>query len=512
MTTMLHTDKNYDAAKAKLAEAWSAMEKMATGQKNDPPLTPAGPYLHGPAGLFNDRNLANPVISAIMTPLGGVVDELPVLDGSRMLGGEYGGLDANFVTMLTGVTAGDLDSFDNQPTAACADGPVGGLMKLCSIVNSYGNYVMSTREVEIDRAGRLADRCDQFTAQLANMPAFAPMFAKPTTTPSLNNAINNELAARIWEMVISHTRMFAPRVWTGSPTNNSGERRDILGLETQINVNTHVDALSSAICHAADPDVKDFNYSQITGNAKDIIQYLEMMDNYVRWNARKQGLTIDDAFIAMRPELWLVLTEVVTVRQYQAAMAQMAHFQGSGGRLMVDARAAQTERNQMRNTMLIPLNGRMVRVVEDDTIPEDNVTTNANLQAGQYASDVYFIPTRVNGIPVTYWETWNHDNMQSRTIQQYAGPYATFSTDGGKFRWHANYKNGCLKLNVKFKPRLMMHTPQLAYRLQNVAYEPLQHLRTFDPNDANYFFNGGRSEGDTQTYYSPWSPSTPVQL
>ena len=76
-------------------------------------------------------------------------------------------------------------------------------------------------------------------------------------------------------------------MWIGSPTNNSGERRDILGLETQINVNTHADAHSSELCHAADSDVKDFNYSLITGNEKDIIQYLEMMDNYVRWNARK---------------------------------------------------------------------------------------------------------------------------------------------------------------------------------------------------------------------------------
>ena len=505
----LHDTTNYDRTKETLLEA-AKMFEQAAGQKNDPPFAPAGPYLHGPAGLFNDRNLANPVFSAIMGPLPGVASELPVLNGSRMLGGEYGGLDANFVTMVTGVTAGNLDTFSNQPTTACADGPVGGLKKLCSIVNSYGNFVMSTREVDMDRAGRLADRCDQFTAQLANSPVFGPLMAKPTSTPSLNNAINNELAERIYEMVVSFQRMFAPRTWIGTPANNSGERKDVLGLETQINTGTHIDALTSAVCTAADPDVKDFNYSLVTGAAKDIIQYLEMADNYVHFNARKQGLTIDDAILALRPELWLVLSETIPVRQYQASLAQMANF--AMGRVMVDATGAQRDRNMYREQMLIPLNGRMVRVVEDDSMAEDDVTTNGNLIAGQYASDIVYIPLVVNGIPVTYWEAWDHDNAQSRSIAQWVNNMLTFSTDGGRFRWHVDFSKGCLKINVKFKPRLMLHTPQLCYRINNVAYEPLQHLRTWDPNDSNYFFDGGRTEGSTQQYYAPWSTATPTTL
>lgn len=510
----LHNTQQYDQVKQTLELASKSLD-LLVGQKNDPPLAPVGPYLHGPAGLFNDRNLANPVFSAIMTPLGGVVDELPVLNGSRLMGGEFGGFDANFVTMLTGVTQGALDTFSNQPTTACADGPIGGLIKLCSIVNPYGNFVMSTREVEIDRAGRVADRCDTFAAQLANMPPFGPLFAKPTATPSLNNALNNELAARIWEMIISGGRMFSPRVWIGSPTNNSGERRDILGLETQINTSTHVDALTSVVCTAADPDVKNFNYSLVTGTAKDIIEYLEMCDNYVRWNARKQGITIEDGFIALRPELWLVLSEVIPVRQYQAALTQMAALNtmhaNANSNVMVNATGAQQDRNMYRSSMLIPLNGRMVRIVEDDSIPEDNVQTANQLIAGQYASDINFIVTRANGIPVTYWEVWDHDNAQSRAIQQWVGGTLTFSSDGGKFRWHVNYKNGCLKINVKFKPRLMLHTPQLCWRISNVAYQPLQHLRSYDPS-SNYFSDGGRTEGTTTRYYAPWSPTEQVTL
>ena len=151
----------------------------------------------------------------------------------------------------------------------------------------------------------------------------------------------------------------------------------------------------------------------------------------------------------------------------------------------------------------------MVTVVEDDTLTEQNVTTTGSLLAGQYASDIYYIPTVVNGLPVTYWETWNHDNEQSRAVAQWAGPYATFTTDGGRFRWDVNFKNGCLKINIRMKPRLMVHTPQLAYRITNVGYQPLQHLRSWNPS-SNYFFDGGRTEGTPQTFYAPWSPTTPV--
>jgi hypothetical protein len=46
--------------------------------KNNPPLSPSGPYLHGPSGLFNRRDRENPVISTIMSPMMGVAEALPV--------------------------------------------------------------------------------------------------------------------------------------------------------------------------------------------------------------------------------------------------------------------------------------------------------------------------------------------------------------------------------------------------------------------------------------------------
>lgn len=483
-------------------------DQMATGQKNDPPLTPIGPYLHGPNGLFNRRDRDNPVFSAIMSPMMGVADALPVFNGSRNLDGNWGGTDAAFDSLITGVTAGDLDTFSNQPTTACADGPEGGLLKFCTMVNTYGNYKMSTRELEIDRAGRVADMVDAFSVQVANQ--FPPnIFAVPSTTPSLQNAVNNELASRIWEMILSFQRMFAPRVFIGSPANNSGERRDIVGLDIHINTGNKIDATSSAICTAANSDIKDFGFDLVGGAGRNIMQYIEMADAYSTFNARRQGLGTPTYLVAMRPELWQEITEIIPAQKYERVMAVLNRV--TNGRGMVDGRDIFNERNSMRESHLIPVNGRFLQVVEDDTIPEDNVTTNGALLPGQYASDIYGIPlTVLGGFPSTFWETFNHANAQETSVQQMVGGL-TFTTDGGMFRWFVDFARGCLKLNAKFTPRLRMRTPQVAWRIQNAAYQPLQHFRSWDPT-STYFANGGVAEGGDPSYYSSWDPTEPARI
>lgn len=489
----------------------SAPTQAQMGAKNDPPLAPAGPYLHGPAGLFNRRELDNQVLSAFLSPMAGVANAIPVLNGARNLGNsDFGGADAAFDSYITGITAGDLDDFDNQPTTACADGPVGGLLKLCSLVNPFGNYKGGTREVEIVRAGRVADRCDNMTLQLMNSPIMEGLLGTPSMTPSLSNAIANELASRIYESVFSFWRMFAPRVWTGSPANNSGERRDIVGFNTHINAGNHVDALSSAVCTAVDSDIKDFGYDLVGGNGRNIMEYIEMADRYVMWNASRQGLGVPTYIIAMRPELWQELTEIIPIQKFQRVIAVTNLV--TNGRAMIDASQAYNERNALRQTLMLPVNGRMIPVVVDDTIAEQTPNENANLLPGQYASDIYGIPlTVLGGFPVTYFEYFDHGNNNSDAIQQMAGGNLTFTTDGGMFRWFANFKNGCLKLNYQFSLRLRMRAPQVAWRIQSVAYEPLQHLRSWQP-DNSYFFNGGITSGQTQTYYSAWSPSVPAQI
>jgi hypothetical protein len=362
---------------------------------------------------------------------------------------------------------------------------------------------MSTREVYDDRAGRVTDRTDAFAVQVANQfPRDLPLFATPSNMPSLQQAVNNELASRIFEMVVGFQRMFYPRVFTGSPTNNNDEARDIVGLDIHINSGNKRDAQYQTLCTAANSDVKSFG-NAVVGSATNIMRYIEMCDAFVTFKARRQGLGTPEYMIAMRPELWQEITEIIPIQKFERVLATINNI--TNQRAIVDARAAYDDRNAMRANLLIPVNGRMIRVVLDDTIAETSLGNIAGVPT--YKSTIYGIPMTAMGMPVTFWEYFNHDNEQARTIQTYAGGFR-WTTDGGMFKWTADFSKGCLKLNATFTPRLRMRTPQIAYRIDNVAYQPLQHFTSYDPNSA-YAVNGGVTQGENPLYYTEWS-STPT--
>lgn len=481
------------------------------GQRHDPSGTPVSPYIHGSGGLFNMTGADMRVMSAIMSPIGGLMAALPVVSGEYGTApNSFGAVDEEASIALTGITAGELDDWDNQPTEDCATGPTGGLLKAGTYINPYGRIRGATREVSLVRAGRLASLCEPLTLSLMNQPDGFGGIASPTNAPSLVNAVNNELANRIYESLHSMQRMFSRRLWVGNPANNVGERKDIWGLEYQINTGTHIDRTSSAVLRALDPDVKAFNYDIIGKSGRNIVQYLEAVDQYVHFKADSMGLEPFDYDLAMRYGAFMEATAAWPITQSFRAFREMALY--SGGSLSIDANAVLAARNDMRKNYYLPINGRNVRVIIDSSIPEKNVTNAAQLSAGQYASDIFGVPRMVRGnMPATFWKYHNHNNGQEASLAALAGTFATFTSDNGVFRWYVDFKDGCLVLKWEFSPKLVMLAPQLAFRITNVGYEPMQHEAEVYP-DSDYFFNGGNTNSPIQKFYTGWSPTTPVAV
>lgn len=491
-----------------------AAGNKALGQKNDPSSsTPVGPYAHGPGGLFSAHSQDPMVISAMMGPVSGVAGILPVLDGADETGGTFGGDQAEFYTIITGVTKGASEEFANQPTAACADGARPGIMKVGTIASPQGRYRFSPNApIDIQRVGLRAERCDPMTLRLFN----AINLGGPLT-PSLNaanaqNALLNEFAKRTFEMTMSMARFFAEETFVANPASNNGEAKRFTGLDLLINTGNKIDAYTSAVLTAANSDIKSFGFNLVNGSGNDIVRYLEMMYTFLNWNSMQAGLGPWDGVIAMRPELFMEIVKVWPVRAYHEMMGQLQldprFVQGS---LNIDARAALDFRNDLLTNSYLPLHGRRIQVVLDDGIAEDNVTTAPQLTAGRYASDIYFIPLRSRGIPTTYWKLFNFNNQQQNAFVRALNITEAFTTDGGHFAWNRNFRNGCLDWNVTVMPRLTMRTPFLAGRITDVGYEPLQHLRSYDP-DSSYFTDGGRLTSPTTQFYSEWSTSTPINI
>lgn len=496
---------------ANFAQSQQGNGNWATGQKNDPTsLTPVGPYAHGQFGLFSNPGQDAAVFSTILLPVEGIAGVLPVLNDADDSDGRYGGLQAEFFTLITGVTEGS-EAFSDQPTEDCADGARAGLLKSGTIVSTYGRYRHSPNApISLFRAGQRESIADPLTLRLMNVPQ-GGAFGTPTQIASFQNTVNNELAKRLLELAVSMRRFIAPRVYTGTPANNNGEARDITGLDLHVNTGNKVDAYTGQVLTAANSDIKDFGFDLVNGNGRDIMRYLEAMLAFLNDKSTRQGLGMWDGVIAMRRDAFEEIVKVVPIRAYHELHAEMARFTNS--RLNVDAMSALNARNDMRDNRWLPLRGRRISVVIDDGIDEDDVTTNGNLIAGQYACDIYFIPLRVLGgsVPVTYWKMFDHTNEQAESIVRRLGVTSTFTSDGGFFRWYVNFKNGCVDMTVDWSPRLIMRTPQLAGRIQNVAYEPLQHFADYDP-DSSYFTDGGRTNSSPQSYYLPWSISTPTTV
>lgn len=502
----------------------AGVQNLNSAQKNDPTGTPVGPYNHGENGIFYLPYSNNQLVSTLIMPRGGLLDAIPVLtedpyDTDMGNDAMFGSRQYQFDTIMTGITEGDIEDFANQPTEECAEGPTGGAVKLCTILNTLGRYRGSIKEVSLFRAGLSLNRLDTMAHTLLNnSEALRGFFGMPDAMPEQNAIIMNELARRMFTTMVSFRRFFSRQVWSGNPANNNGTAWQILGMETHINSGTHVDAFSGAVCAAADPVVEDFNYNFVDGTAQDIVEYLEKMEYDLTINAGRMGLSPFTMALVMREPLFYELTSVMPVKQYQEVLAALQN-QGNADqtRIMIDATNAQADRDRFRNQFVLPLNGKLIPVIIDDGIPEENSTTSANLNAGEFASDIYGIPmTVMGGLPATFFEYFNHDNAQAQGILQRVAPNAfTFTSDGGAFRWNINYKNECLGMNFNFAPWLKVKFPMLGMRLSNVKYRPLRRARNPYP-DSPYFVNGGNvntsDQGSLQPLYPPWSPDTPFDL
>lgn len=487
------------------------LEAMLTGAKNDPTAAASGPYGHGTNGLFNIPGTDPRVFGAMMYPDTSSLADIPVATSPLgQEGNEFGGVDQYSMPILTGVTAGALDNPNNQPTGDCAVGPEGGLTKIGTVANIYARYRGSTRPVSIVRSGMRSSTLDPITLRLMNMPDANNRWMPKL--PAAANILMNELARRVFETVISFQRMFSREIWIGNPANNSGQRRFLWGLNYQLNTGTHIDMWSGATLTAANPFIHNFGYQRIDGSAN-IVKYLEEADRHVMYRAERHRLLPFRYKLRMRPDMFFGVTAVWPIKAYFDAFEQINNF--TNGRVVVNASDAYNIRQELRATRVLPINGKFVEVVLDDAMSEQNPTNQAELTLpGTFASSIVGTPeTIMGGIPALFFDNYNHNNDNSGLIAQFAGSVATFTTDGGLFRWYVNFQNGCLQLTFDVLPRLNMIASQLGFVVSNVAYAPIQHLNEAFP-DSSYFADGGNTYQVTPSqFYTGWGgSSTPSTL
>jgi hypothetical protein len=179
-------------------------------------------------------------------------------------------------------------------------------------------------------------------------------------------------------------------------------------------------------------------------------------------------------------------------------------MQDANAAVSVDGTDMVAQRDAMRRSKTIMIDGETYPVITDTAIFEHNNINNANVPAGQFASSIYVIPMTVTGgFPVTYMEYVDFRRAQA-DVNLLRGMEQFFWTDSGFFSWAYEQVKWCYKLSLKVEPRVVLRAPQLAGRIDAVRYAPLQHERDVDPS-SSYFMDGGFSINPSTALSDPYA-------
>jgi hypothetical protein len=453
-----------------------------------PANTMTAQKLHGLGGTFSTSGLERDVISTHIEP-SGIASVTPLLPSVNE--------DPRF-----GALTGFSDDIGDEPSQPCDDAPQ-GFIKACNLTAQFGRVARDTETIEMDKVMLKVNRGDFTDLVLHGLnlgigmrDGVMPRNLSPT------QILNVVTMSQMTSVGVRLHRLLNRHYWQGSPANNNvgGGYAEGPGLDVQI-ATGQVDADSNTACPSLDSDVKDFNYNDVCGTTLDIVEYLSMLEWFLFSLAEDTGMSPTKWRIFMRAPLWQELTACWPCK-YNTNRCTSSFINDGDVVVNVDGVNMVEERDRMRRSMTIDINGRTYPVTTDTGIFEHNNVNNANLAAGQFASPIYMVPMDTTGnFPVTYRE--HIDYRRAEPDVRLLRGKEDFWTDAGVFSWAIENNKWCWKLSAKTEQRIVLRTPQLAGRIDNVMYSPLQHLREPDPSSP-YWVDGGVSVRATGNKYAAW--------
>lgn len=458
------------------------------GWKHDAPGAPATTgYMHGPGGLLSYPGVDVTVHQTIIDVLPGVINRVPWMPTVYT--------DPLF-EVITGVTAGSGD----EAVEECDPAPIGGTFKAGMLTAPLGRYQRQTREIQVNRLGQRNDRADPVDLQLIGGQGRNTVFGELGDTSVPNSVLVNEWMTVMKERAIAFNRLLNQQIWVGNPANTpnrNGGHVEMVGLDLLVN-NNHVDAINNTPLPSVNSQVYNWNYQSIDTFADQLVNQLTYQMRDLRSRATRMHVDPVRWEIYMREELFYEITRIWPC----AYMTALCNFSSSNEILNLESSALIAMRDDMREGRYLLIDGIRYTVVFDDGIPEASNTTNANVPNGSFASDIFILPMSIlGGTAVLYGEYFDYSNPSISSMLATGLPlirvFGPFIETLTQLRW-------CLQFQAKIEPRMILRTPWLAGRLNNVVYKPLIHTRQPFPSDP-YFVDGGNTSRPGPSYYTPWA-------
>lgn len=449
-------------------------------------------YMHGPGGLFNDPALEAAVFSTLMLPVTGVAANIPAFQ-------------TTFTNPSYGILTGQTDTTGAEMEDDCGTPPLIGKLKLCTQNLPLGKFSRRTQLYNLMKMGRLENRGEHTDFRTVGNAFYGSGGGNPMLGQfggNLSN-VNSDPVAAMTSLAIAFARDFAPKTYTGTPTNNTNGYQEFYGLESLVNTG-YRDAITGTACAAADSTLIDFGSQNInTGGATvaaAIVNEMEKMHANLLARSQWAGLAPVKWVVAVT---WRQFYELTSIWPVTYSTTRAAAVVPTNATMFVDSREVRNERDAMfangaATGQYLWLNGQRIDVWIDDSIPETEVSP------GTFESDYYFLPISALGQYTLFWEYFNQTVTVARANELAKTNGAIYQTsDNGRFFWISQPVQGtCVDVYAYVEPRLVLRTPFLAGRIQNVRVSPLRNPVSPFPTDP-YYVNGGKTSGSSPSYYSP---------
>jgi hypothetical protein len=148
-------------------------------------------------------------------------------------------------------------------------------------------------------------------------------------------------------------------------------------------------------------------------------------------------------------------------------------------------------RDELRRRSYLPLNGKLYPVITSEGMSQ------AQAQTG-ISTDIYVLPLAAGGRRTLYLEHFDFANGQLSDAVRMMPTGEITSSNSGAFLWTYERSGFCWYYQTMVRPRLILRTPWLAARIQNIVYKPVFH--TLDG-----FLDGLYPPPDGGLYTKPWA-------
>ncbi len=452
--------------------------------KNDPvSTTPTPSQLHGPLqdgsghhGIFADPGVRPQMFSTLPQPRT-FLDLLTAEKSNRV---------NERLAIVTGQTA--PDAYENAD-GWCEPGPMPGYLKRCNITVPFGNFKGRTGLQAIPEIGQVDDYADVVRQVLNEGPSnhpFVPdiMFRMTDTLSPLQYEFyrfGNQFRLSLERVAIqgNHAVTGANREW--------GWISEFDGLELLIKEG-YISEGSDTPCEAVDSIVEDFgaDIGDTMGGGDgrtidEVIMDMVYAHDDLAWKTGMQGY---QRALIMRADLFRMLTYQVACNYATMRCQNTANMQ-----------AAETQRREqlaMMSGQYLLVDNRQIPVYFSDGIARTPTGPDT------FTSSIFVVPVSWNGWRLLRLQYFPMDNPYIKEWTGFQGNDMAVINNGMYLIDNAHVPM-CSEYHLAARMRLILETPFLAGRIDNISYTTHARIRSPYPGESGYV-NGGDSYSDLSAW------------